>query len=262
MDDIKREDQEDLWGYAKRLRFVRTTITEAFPGRRSTDLRLLDIGCGNGSQLTLPLAQAGFQTTGIDTDERSINHARRLSADLPTASFRRATAADLSREMPFDIVILSEILEHSREPEKLLKEGVACMSPDGLMIVTVPNGYGEFEIDSWIFRSLRLQKLVDAMARGQKEVIGSTDNQQCGHVQFFTRAQVNKLFEKCALAPFREGTASFLAGPIAGHLLGRFTQFIEWNARVTDSLPLWLASAWYFALRRRDYHARGTAAEP
>jgi hypothetical protein len=42
-----------------------------------------------------------------------------------------------------------------------------------------------------------------------------------------------------------------LAGPLVGHTLARSERFIEWNARITDSLPLILSSGWYFALRRQ-----------
>jgi SAM-dependent methyltransferase len=253
MDEIKQEDQEDLWGYAKRIGFVRDAIAAAFPDRPAAELHVLDIGCGNGSQLTLPLARHGFQITGIDTDQRSIDHARRISKESSNANFRGATAAELATEGKFDVVILSETLEHTDNPQKLLMDGVACLSADGIVIVTVPNGYGEFEMDSWIFRMLRLQKLVEAMARSPGEATGSTDNQECGHVQFFTRGQLRKLFAACGLVPFREGAASFLAGPIVGHLVARSDRLISWNARVTESLPLVMASGWYFALRRRDH---------
>ena len=78
---IKPNERENLWGYAKRLRFVQQAIEEAFAGRAADSLRVLDVGCGNGSQLALPLARKGFHVTGIDTDARSIEHARQLAAN-------------------------------------------------------------------------------------------------------------------------------------------------------------------------------------
>jgi SAM-dependent methyltransferase len=159
---------------------------------------------------------------------------------------------ELEDEAAFDVVILSEVLEHLERPAELLRASVRLMKADGIMIVTVPNGYGEFELDSWVFRKLRLQRLVDALARNQREVLGATDNQESGHVQFFTRARLTRLFRECGLETFREGSASFLAGPIAGHILARSQRFIEWNSRVTNHLPFQLASGWYFALRRDD----------
>ena len=96
----------------------------------------------------------------------------------------------------------------------------------------------------------RLQRIVDAVARNSKQVIAATDNHESGHVQFFTRRQLRRLFAECSLSVAREGVASFLAGPFIGHTLARSERFIEWNARVTEKLPRVLASGWYFALRR------------
>jgi 2-polyprenyl-3-methyl-5-hydroxy-6-metoxy-1,4-benzoquinol methylase len=214
-------------------------------------LRVLDVGCGNGSQLALPLAMRdGFQLTGIDPDNRSIEHARKLASQSPNVTFERGRVEDLSEAHKFDVVILSEVLEHLERPAEMLAAGVSRMNDEGILIVTVPNGFGEFEIDSWIFRRLRLQKIVDAMAE-KREVPSATDNQESGHIQFFTRRRLRQLFKAAGLSVFREGAGSFLAGPIVGHFLGRSSRLIDWNARVTDGLPFILASGWYFALRRR-----------
>ncbi|HEX8177615.1 MAG TPA: methyltransferase domain-containing protein [Pyrinomonadaceae bacterium] len=256
----RAEEREDLWGYRKRLRFVTDAARDAFPGSTPEELRVLDVGCGNGSQLALPLARAGFHLKGVDTDARSIEHARRLAEGMTTVEFVCARVEDLPAQELYDVVILSEVLEHLEKPERLLSESVKRMGEGGIMIVTVPNGFGEFEIDSWVFRKLRLQRLVDALARSSREVLGSTDNMESGHIQFFTRRRLHRLFGSCGLVPFRQGAASFLAGPIAGHALARFESFIEWNARVTDRLPLLLASGWYFALRRSGAESDSTEA--
>lgn len=246
---IKPDERENLWAYAKRLRFVQQVIEEAFAGRAADSLRVLDVGCGNGSQLALPLARKGFRVTGMDTDARSIEHARQLAASETNVGYICGRVEDL-RDQPFDVVILSEVLEHLEEPGALLLASAEHLSEEGIMIVTVPNGYGEFEIDSWVFGTLRLQRIIDAVANSSKEVMAATDNQESGHVQFFTRRRLRRLFADCSLSVFREGAASLLAGPLVGCTLARSERFIRWNARVTDRLPLWSASGWYFALRR------------
>jgi 2-polyprenyl-3-methyl-5-hydroxy-6-metoxy-1,4-benzoquinol methylase len=251
MDLIKHETTEDQWGYAKRLRFVRAAIEDVFTGREAASLRILDVGCGNGSQLALPLALTGFHVEGIDTDQRSIEHARRLAQGNDNAQFVLGRVEDLPERETYDVVLLSEVLEHMTTPRDLLAASARRMADGGMLIVTVPNGYGEFEVDSWIFRMLRLQKLVDVLARQKHEVLGGTDNLESGHVQFFTRARLRQLFAECDLVLAREEAGSFLAGPIIGHLLSRSTRLIEWNARITDRLPFAMASSWYFALQHR-----------
>jgi ubiquinone biosynthesis O-methyltransferase len=242
-------EHENLWGYLKRLRFVQHVIAESFPHRPANNLRVLDVGCGNGSELALPLARLGFQITGIDIHGPSIEHARQLGVDVENLSYVCGRVEDL-KSPPYDVVILSEVLEHLREPRNLLSAALEHLNKNGMIIVTVPNGYGEFEIDSWLFRMFRLQRVVDAIARNSKQVTAATDNHESGHVQFFTRRQLRRLFADCSLTVAREGVASFLAGPFIGHSLARSNRFIEWNARVTDKLPPVMASGWYFALRR------------
>jgi 2-polyprenyl-3-methyl-5-hydroxy-6-metoxy-1,4-benzoquinol methylase len=253
-------ERENLWGYAKRLRFVREVIAEAFLEREPGALRVLDVGCGNGSQLALPLVSEGFRLTGVDTDERSIEHARRLSGERPNARFLCGPIEELSSAEEFDVVVLSEVLEHMTEPRGLLEASFARMAADAILIVTVPNGYGEFELDSWMFRALRLQKVVDALARNSRPVMAATDNHESGHVQFFTRGRLFELFRQCGLVVFRMEASVLLSGPLVGHTLARSQRFIEWNARITDRLPMFLSSGWYFALRRQTEGRSGTAA--
>jgi SAM-dependent methyltransferase len=270
------EEHENLWGYAKRLRFVEEALTVTFPDLRPESIRVLDVGCGNGSQLAVPLARRGFEITALDTDARSIEHARQLGAGIPHLHFLLGSLEQLCAPA-FDAVILSEVLEHQAEPGALLIASLQHLRNGGIVIVTVPNGYGEFEIDSCVFGTLRLQTIVNALkpiakhrldwanswiSLGLRPVlqpvlvkngtvfIASTDNQECGHVQFFTRKHLKNLFASCSLSVIREAPGSFLCGPIIGHTLARYDRFIRWNARITDKLPLAFASSWYFVLHR------------
>lgn len=250
-------DHENLWGYSKRLRFVRQIIAEYFPGKHPTDVRILDIGCGNGTQLALPLIAEGYPLTGIDTDSRSIAMAKELSAGADNASFICGELESLPAESVFNLILLSEVLEHLEKPEQLLASSANRLEKDGVLIVTVPNGYGEFEMDSWVFRGLHLQRVVDALAKNQNEVVAGTENHESGHIQFFTRKRLHNLFLACDLELVRAATGSFLAGPIVGHTLARSQKFIEWNSRITDRLPYSWASSWYFALRRKQHGEDG-----
>jgi SAM-dependent methyltransferase len=107
------DSQENFVAYSKRFRFVKEALATAFPGRPWQSIRILDVGCGNGSQLPLSLARCGYDLTGIDLDPRSIEHARTLSAGMPNARFLAGKVEDLG-EAPFDAVVLAEVLEHGR----------------------------------------------------------------------------------------------------------------------------------------------------
>jgi len=252
MTDI--ESTENLWGYAKRLRFVRESIAAAFPDKAPSELRILDVGCGSAAQLGLPLAHHGYRLTGIDMHAPSIAKARELADGLSNARFVAGNVDGLDAE-PFDVVILSEVLEHVREPESLLRSSLRHLRNDGLVIVTVPNGYGEFEWDSWFFRILGFEHLIEkykmrqAAKKGARPIVSSTENKENRHVQFFTQRRLCQIFRSCGLTVVNEKASTFVSGPFAGHILPRFPGFIEWNARLADTLPMMLSSGWFFALR-------------
>lgn len=253
MTDI--ELRENLWGYAKRLRFVCAAIDKAFPDRDPSELRVLDVGCGSAAQLGLPLAKRGYQLSGIDTHEPSIAKARELANGISNASFINGTVEDLDAE-PFDVVILSEVLEHVNEPERLLRISLRRMQSNGLVIVTVPNGYGEFEWDSWIYRGIGFDRLFRKIKdRSQAKYktlqdIPGTVNQDDGHIQFFTLGRLKRIFRSEGLDVIRAQGSTLMSGPFIAHTLGRFPGLIGWNAIITDKLPLKLSSGWFFALQR------------
>lgn len=253
--------EENPWGYAKRLRYIRQAIVGEFPNVPRASVRILDVGCGNGSFVAIPLARSGFQVVGIDVHQESIDHARILAEKTPTANFLVRDVTDL-QHAPFDVIILSEVLEHVREPKSLLLDSLRHLKRNGIMIVTTPNGYGGFELDSWVYRHLRLEKVVDLIKtitrRGSRypatsqttEALGATDNLDSGHVQFFRRSVLRRLFADCSLTIAGESAGAFLCGPLVCHTLGRSRWFIDWNVRVSNKLPLVLSSSWYFTLRR------------
>ena len=242
--------QENLWGYGKRLCFVDSTMQQTFPGRKRCDLRVLDVGCGNGSQLAGPLSGGGYQVTGVDPHLPSIERGRRLA---PAVSFVHGVVSSLPPSK-FDCVIICEVLEHLDAPEVLLSSALPYLAPSGVLIVTVPNGYGEFEFDLRLYRALRMDKLVRrlySLLRGAdaKVYIAGSDDES-PHVQRFTVSGVRKLFERNNLQMLEARGTSLVSGPIVLHLLGRFQSFVLLNAAVADYLPWPLASGWMFALKR------------
>src|SRR5882762_4645011 len=84
---LGEELEENPWGYRKRLSFIVRAIGMAFPLRQSAGIRVLDVGCGNGSFLALPLAGCGFDVTGIDFHQPSIEHARSMADAMPNVCF-------------------------------------------------------------------------------------------------------------------------------------------------------------------------------
>jgi SAM-dependent methyltransferase len=241
--------QENLWGYGKRLRFVDGAMQREFPGRKRCELRVLDVGCGNGSQLAIPLADGGYQVTAVDPHEPSIQHGRRLAPDV---KFHHGVATDLPLSK-FDCVIISEVLEHLEEPEILLNTALPYLAESGVLIITVPNGYGEFELDRRSYKALHVAKPVAYLRsafknrRRRGDFAGSDD--ESPHIQRFTLPRLREMFDRNNLLLVEARGTSVASGPFVAHLLGKFKIFIRLNATMADHLPLPLVAGWMFALR-------------
>lgn len=81
--------------------------------------RVLDIGCGYGA-VAFSLANAGMIVTGMDMEDRSIQEARRRYHH-PNLTF---VAGDVTQTLPqgaFDVVIMSNVLEHLEHRVEFLK---------------------------------------------------------------------------------------------------------------------------------------------
>ena len=256
---IRQDDEaslplaENLWGYRKRFQFVDDCLARRFGADRQA-VRVLDVGCGTGKELAIPLAEIGYQVTGVDPHAESIRWAA-ASAPLG-AKFICGMLSDVALQQ-FHAVIISEVLEHLDDPEGLLRASLSYLADNGIMIITVPNGYGEFEIDSRLFHRLRLYVVRDAVhyvlrKLGRKppppQVPGSYDTK--GHVQRFTMSRLRRIFACHGLRISQFRSSVFVAGPLIGHTVGHFDNFIRFNARLADWLPPWACSGWFFALER------------
>src|ERR1700743_1733043 len=117
----------------KRLNF----IIEALKKRLPQGAEVLDVGCGNGV-ISRSLGAQGFKVRGIDVSEKAIAKAISLNT-FPNVRFEAVSAEQLVAEgSRYHAVICSEVLEHLNDPGKLLKVLYQSLTPDGILIVTVP----------------------------------------------------------------------------------------------------------------------------
>jgi 2-polyprenyl-6-hydroxyphenyl methylase/3-demethylubiquinone-9 3-methyltransferase len=132
---------ENSYGHKKRLDFIAQQIEKYCleNSLNKTQIRILDVGCGSGLLVTLPLGSLGYEILGIDFDENSIKFANTQNI-FKNTRFEKNTVENI--DGVYDIVLACEILEHVEKPIEFLNTVKSKLKPGGMIILTTPNGYG------------------------------------------------------------------------------------------------------------------------
>ena len=145
--------------------------------------RVLDLGSGEGYGAAL-LADAASAVTGVDIDERAVEHAR---ANYTGVDFRVGSATDLSAfaDGAFDAVVAFEMIEHVVEQEQVLAEIARVLARDGLLVMSTPerqaysddrdfsNPYHERELTQDEFTALLGRHFAAVALFAQRAIAGS-----------------------------------------------------------------------------------------
>jgi 2-polyprenyl-3-methyl-5-hydroxy-6-metoxy-1,4-benzoquinol methylase len=120
---------EDKYARARIMKYADIIAKECVQAKS-----LLDIGCYTGELVAhLPRTINYF---GIDFDAEAIKVARAKGLAVERLDFDNNK---LNFDRRFDIIVLTEILEHLVAPKKLLSQIPALLNPGGFVLVSLPN---------------------------------------------------------------------------------------------------------------------------
>jgi SAM-dependent methyltransferase len=127
-----------------RQELVTRQLADHLPG---SPWRVLDIGCGQGTQALL-LARRGHAVTGLDTSDHLLADFRAaLDAEPAEVADRvrlvRGDAGDVAGLFPpssFDAVLCHGVLMYFPDPDPLLEAIARVVAPGGLVSLLVRNG--------------------------------------------------------------------------------------------------------------------------
>jgi 2-polyprenyl-6-hydroxyphenyl methylase/3-demethylubiquinone-9 3-methyltransferase len=102
--------------------------------------KALEVGCGGGI-LCEEIAMMGFETTGIDPSEHSlniaVNHARVSGLNI---KYEKGTGEALPYgDGSFDVVFCCDVLEHVRDLPKVISEICRVLKPGGAFVFDTLN---------------------------------------------------------------------------------------------------------------------------
>lgn len=127
-------ERSDNHGRVRRVVEAAGALLRA-PMREGRPPAALDVGSGLCVFLH-GLARHGWRCTALDPDPRAARHAREVvGVDAIAADALRIDALG-----PYDLVALNKVAEHVPDPVALLERCAACLHPEGLLYIEVPDG--------------------------------------------------------------------------------------------------------------------------
>jgi 2-polyprenyl-3-methyl-5-hydroxy-6-metoxy-1,4-benzoquinol methylase len=206
---------------------------------------VLDVGCHKGMLGAIyRLRNPRARVIGVDNDVAAI---RVAATRLTEAACLDVETDPLPFEVPggYDCIIYGDVLEHLRDPWRLLREHAALLSPRGVMLICVPN------VAHWSVVLKLLNGSFDYQDRG---VLDRT------HLRWFTLGTMEKALKETGLQlcdvsprvfdqPGAEALADTLRDGLAALGVSRETflsrsapmQFV-WRARKTPAKPIAIRS--------------------
>lgn len=142
-DEEKHEEQKRInslskWYVEEELDFERRLIAYAYrtlkPYFCGTDC--LELGASHG-QMTRFLVQDFERVTAVDGASELLD----LIPNYPNLTKVTALFEDFNPESQFDTIILAHVLEHVAHPVALLRRAKHWLSPEGRLLLVVPNGH-------------------------------------------------------------------------------------------------------------------------
>lgn len=111
---------------------------------------VLDYGCGHGWMPIYMHNRLGVSVRGVDVDPAAIKwcntFADKFAKSRDALKFSETLPDDGER---FDCVVVSEVLEHVRNPYGLMERLEKFLTPGGRVLFTVPYGPAEFGTPHW-----------------------------------------------------------------------------------------------------------------
>jgi SAM-dependent methyltransferase len=116
-------------------------VTRQLAAHLPADGRVLDVGCGQGTQL-LRLARRGYDATGVDSSPTLLADLGRAASDtrVRTILGEAPLALDALADNGFDVVLCHGVLMYLDDPGPLLDALVRVVAPGGLASLLVRNG--------------------------------------------------------------------------------------------------------------------------
>jgi SAM-dependent methyltransferase len=161
--------------------------------------RVLSLG-HSGGLLSARIQALGHQVTALDAAQladiaQRVDHFVLGDLDQPLPK-------EILESEPFDVIIAADVLEHLRDPQRLLDELRDRLGHRGVLIASVPN-FGHWYV--------RARTVLGAFGYDNRGVLDR------GHLRFFTRKSFARLLNDTGFSVLRQEATGLPLDVLAGH---------------------------------------------
>lgn len=119
---------------------------EAWVPEDITEKTMLDVGCGEGFCMNQFL-KSGYTVRGLDFSKDGMErHNKHLTEFTTFGDVYQLLDEMIESGELFSVVVLKHVLEHVLDPKKLLNRLKSIVSPNGIVIVVVPNDFSNLQM--------------------------------------------------------------------------------------------------------------------
>jgi 2-polyprenyl-3-methyl-5-hydroxy-6-metoxy-1,4-benzoquinol methylase len=149
-------------------------------------MRIVDVGCGDGALAGLAQRRLSVEVAGIDPSEAAIELARGQFAKFGLrGEFQSGSAYSISApDGAFDGAVCADVIEHVREPERLLVEIRRVLRPGGVLVLTTPLRVTERPVDPFHVQEWFHEEFIAVAAT----VFGKPERAMLSHPAFWLEA--------------------------------------------------------------------------
>ena len=148
-------DWENFISHYDENRRIEVLIDDFLGENKILEKTCLDMGCGLGS---FSQAMMKYRPSKLFACDISPNLIQRLAKKEPLVHCQVAdilTLSNVFKEKKFDVVLCSEVIEHTSDPYKATRELINVLTPGGYLAISVPNQNWHWLLDLAQFLRIR-----------------------------------------------------------------------------------------------------------
>ena len=100
--------------------------------------QVVDFGCATGYFANL-LNSKGCIVTGVEINSDAAKIAEKYCKKVVVTDLDLASITEILPSQEFDVAVFGDVLEHLRNPWKVLEEAQHILKPDGYVVASIPN---------------------------------------------------------------------------------------------------------------------------